>query len=479
MQYKFLNRNHNPRLLVIFAGWGMDYRLFDHLRHGAFDILVVWDYRQLYSEERGETRPFGYLLSRAQKYDEICILAWSFGVYAAQQVMDRLSSQLSRCIAVNGTVNPIHDALGIPKSIFRGTLDNLTINNWNKFFRRVCGTPQRMAEVEKDVPKRELEDLIEELHILGNGALQHLGKDVPFPHRKWDMAIISTRDAIFPIANQRAAWAQNTIIEVDGPHLPQFQDIINRYLIDKLLVAKRFSEAFHTYADNASVQAKIAQNLWQHIQHKYNLEACKDLILELGCGTCAFSRLYAQYVKSSEWQLWDIADVPHHCVPFGARVRKCDAEIGLKRLLPASVDAILSNCTVQWFGSPARFLQDCLAALKPAGLLAFTTFDRDNLPELKALGTYGLTTPALDEWREILPAGFTLIMAERAEHILHFPTPRKVVEHLRLTGVNALSSPDMAALRRFMTGMSQNTHPDAPDYTLTYRAITILAVKSK
>lgn len=452
----------------------MDYRLFDNLRHDAYDILVVWDYRQLYSEERGETRPFGYLLSRAPKYKEICILAWSFGVYAAQQVMEALAPNLSRCIAVNGTVNPINDTVGIPEATFRGTLNNLDQRNWQKFFRRICGTPERMAQVEPQMPKRPIEELIDELQILGHGALDSLGKEVPNPHRKWDMAIISTRDAIFPLENQRKAWAQNTVIEVEGPHLPSFQTIIDQYLIDKLLVAKRFSEAFTTYTDNASVQLTIAQNLWATLKGHINFYECRDTILELGCGTCSFSRLYAQDVKAHDWELWDIADVPANCVPSGATVRKCDAEMELRHLRPASVDAILSNCAVQWFSSPARFLSDCLKALRPGGILAFTTFDQDNLSEMRALGTSALTTPALDEWLQMIPDGFEKLDAKRDQHQLRFDTPRAALQHLRLTGVNALSAPSVSALRHFI-----ETYPKAADgsYPLTYTPLTLILRK--
>lgn len=460
-------------MLVIFAGWGMDYRLFDHLRHGAYDILVVWDYRQLYSEEYGETRPYGYLLSRVAKYAEVCLIAWSFGVYAAQQVMEALAPKLSRCIAVNGTVTPIHDELGIPEATFRGTLENLDQRNWQKFFRRVCGTPERMAEVEKNIPKREIDDLIEELRILGQGALQMRGKQDPQPHRKWDVAVVSTHDAIFPVENQRKAWQANTIVEVDGPHLPDFQSLIDKYIIDKFLVAKRFSEAFSTYSENASVQGQIAQHLIELLRANDLLRGMRGKIIEIGCGTCDFTRLYAPEVNCRELELWDIADVPESCVPDGAKVKKCDAEMELRNLVKTSVDAILSNCAVQWFGSAARFLRDCFTALRSRGILAFTTFDQDNLKEMQALGTSQLTTPSLEEWQALMPEGMRVIVAERNQYTLYFPTPRAVLEHLRLTGVNALAKPSVGALRDFI---AHYPHQEE-GYPLTYSALSLVCQK--
>ena len=66
MKSKFIVRNDSSRLLLIFAGWGMDWRPFASLSRPGYDILVIWDYRDLLFDWKPLFR-----------YDEICLIASS------------------------------------------------------------------------------------------------------------------------------------------------------------------------------------------------------------------------------------------------------------------------------------------------------------------------------------------------------------------------------------------------------------------
>lgn len=458
---------------MLFSGWGMDYHIFDNLHHGAYDILAVWDYRLLFDEPKGATRPFGYLLSVVSKYQEVCILAWSMGVYAAQQIMDRLPSTLSRCIAVNGTVNPIHDLEGIPEAVFDATLRHLDDSGWYKFCRRMWGGAGRLAEMAGRLPRRPIEELTEELQVLGSGARL---RSTLLPHDRWDLAILTDGDAIFPIENQRRSWQHNSTVEITGCHVPDFQWIIDHWLIDKLLVKDKFSRAVGSYADNAGIQQIMGERLASDLERYFDMPSCSYPVIELGCGTGGFTRLYADRVTSERWELWDIAEVPRGVGDGRAAVRQCDAELALRELKDNSVGCIVSNCVVQWFGSPIRFLYESMRALRPGGVLAFSTFGPDNMRELAMSGSVGrLMYPSLAKWLAMVPEGVETLCSAQREETMVFDTPRQVVEHIRLTGVNAVGQASTADVRRLL-----ELYPRAKDGRchLTYDCIHILLRKN-
>lgn len=143
MRYKFISRENNNRLILIYAGWGMDWRVFRHMRRHGYDIIIVWDYRQL---------TFDW--SVVASYDEICLVAWSMGVFAASVTIHEILPRITKSIAVGGTPDPISDTLGIPVEIYRGTAEGLNAGNLRKFHRRMCldaGHYSAFREVAPDV----------------------------------------------------------------------------------------------------------------------------------------------------------------------------------------------------------------------------------------------------------------------------------------------------------------------------------------
>lgn len=103
MKHAFVQRNGARRLIVIFAGWGMDARPFAGLTRPGYDIAVVWDYREA-----------GLDPTLAAGYDEVCVLAWSMGVMAAQMCNDALGPNVTARIAVGGTPCPVSDTEAHP-----------------------------------------------------------------------------------------------------------------------------------------------------------------------------------------------------------------------------------------------------------------------------------------------------------------------------------------------------------------------------
>jgi len=114
MKHAFIQHNGEKRLIVIFAGWGMDQRPFLGLERPGYDIMAVWDYRTLDFDP-----------SWTEGYEEVCVLAWSMGVQAAQLCHNAIAGKVTARIAVGGTQRPVDDECGIPHEIFSRTLDGL------------------------------------------------------------------------------------------------------------------------------------------------------------------------------------------------------------------------------------------------------------------------------------------------------------------------------------------------------------------
>ena len=253
------------RLLIVFAGWGCDAAAVGEISAEGYDTLVVSDYR---SQEFDD--------SRLAPYSEIAVIAWSFGVIAAARFLaERPALPLTLAAAVNGTLYPVDDTLGIPRAIFDGTLDALDERNLMKFYRRT-GFGAESAAI---AARMDIDALRDELRAID-------GLTGPL-FEAWDIAFVSTDDRIIPTENQRRAWEMTStpVVTLDTRHLPPLQAIAKDLLVDKRLVRQRFGCSATTYNDNASVQRTIAEHL------------CKKLpdrplgdILEVGSGSGLLTR---------------------------------------------------------------------------------------------------------------------------------------------------------------------------------------------
>lgn len=457
MRYKLFTYTADSvqrRLIIVFAGWAMDHRPFVGLSRPGYDIAVIWDYRSLHIDW-SFTRP----------YDEICILSWSMGVYAASITTQAIDYKVSARIAVNGTLSPIDDRQGIPEKIFKGTLDGLNERNLRKFYRRVCGSSDAYKAFCNNLPDRDIDGVRDELDaiathsILSNPAVA-----------RWDLAIICRDDAIFPPANQVRAWNAVPRNIISGAHLPDFQKIIDRHFIDKALVDTRFRSGQETYDANSPVQHAAIAKLDDMLRYSGVLKDIAESrlrILEVGSGTGTLSRKLAGWSPRSSLEMWDLGD-RHTGLPHG-RFVSCDAETAIWRLPSASLNIIASASTVQWFNSPARFLRECSRTLSDNGLLFLTTYLKGNLKEINEATGQGLPLLSAEDWHAIAHIAGLTVMAEcNYETTLDFDSPWETLRHLKKTGVNALGRTATgpvnaravaARLRPMLDGM----------YHLTYR----------
>ncbi len=400
MEISYLTDAASSRLLLIYAGWSTDASAFASLTCPGYDIAVAWNYSEL-------TAP-----ALKRNYDEVVLIAWSLGVKAAELTAGALPLTLT--MAVNGTPTPVSDVAGIPEAIYRATADELTEQSLAKFRRRMgaSGLPRGA---------RTVESLRNELLAFPTGG--------PAPFR-WDRAVISDNDRIFPPANQEAAWNGRTeIVRIPGPHMPDFQNLIDRFVIDKSLVSCRFAKGRRTYNDAADVQHRIADHLFA-LWQKHGITARS--VIEIGVGNGYFTDLYAPALKDAELTLWDIA-------PARPGVVGVDAECALPQL-DAKVDAIVSASTMQWFNSAGAFLDAAARALNPGGLAVLSTFGPQTFNELTRAGVVPLPYLSAESLRRIAGSGFDILECHEGLIKKLFDTPLDVFAHMKATGVNARRS---------------------------------------
>lgn len=194
MEVRWLKRKQAGEAIVIFCGWAVGPGVFDHLA-GAQDLVFVSDYRNLDAD-----------LPDLSGYDNVTLLAWSFGVAAYAHWQEGRADPFDRKVAVNGTLTPVDEARGIPPAIMAKTAEGLNEQSFAQFLRRTFNTRQPPHAV--DIGARRAE-----LHAV---AARGTAPTVHF-----DQVWIAGRDRIFPPENQHRAWDGATIRELPAAaHAP-------------------------------------------------------------------------------------------------------------------------------------------------------------------------------------------------------------------------------------------------------------------
>lgn len=190
------------RLTLFFSGWAASPVQFRHI-HSESDVWVAYDYRNL------------VFPSILEEYEEIHVVAWSLGVWVATQVVS--GCRLASATAINGTPFPADDRWGIPRMIFRGTLEKLDEANFARFCRRMCGS-RTLGKQFETLEEGRISELREELIFID----RELGRREVNEHFPWTWALLSREDHIFPFDNLYSYWkhAGVPIRKLDAPHHP-------------------------------------------------------------------------------------------------------------------------------------------------------------------------------------------------------------------------------------------------------------------
>lgn len=470
------------RLIIIFLGWGFPIESFADLHKRGYHIMLVSDYRQrdwdlLEAEIRKHAQKNSFYSDEMNRpsFREYVIIGWSFGVRMATEFIDSCTlSNITLRLAVNGTVRHIDDCFGIPSKIFDGTLEGLTPQTLSKFRLRSAGSKQMLEQlIPADAESIDIEALRQELSMFGSIPRQYR------PNRFfscWDRAIIGLNDRIFPPDNQRAEWAEIDIYqEPEMAHVPDFQYILDHYIVDKCKISSKFQNAGESYTANATVQQRVAERLLELLP-PFSYGLGHERILELGYGDGTLTRLYLPNAQNSVIDAYDIAPaaetmkrIERLAAENGNTVNFLTEDVEAVDSFPGRYDLILSSSMLQWLNSPQQLLLKCSKAAYPHTVtkMAFSFYGAGTLKEVSDITGNTLKYPSMQSLTTLAQRiGLEVLKAEEETIVLTFPTPAEALRHLKLTGVNALSkAATPAQIRRLIAQWPRNTAGEA---TLTF-----------
>lgn len=479
MDKLFLKQECSHSLLIIFLGWGFQPESFSGIHKTGFNILLLSGYNGLSGADM-DREIMQTIRSEWSEYDsdcfEVIVIGWSFGVKAASAFLDSTDIPVTLSLAVNGTEHHIDDSRGIPETVFKGTFDNLSERTFSKFRLRCAGSKDKLEELEskaRTTPQKPLDDLREELRWFASVT--------PAPperqHSIWDKAVIGMEDRIFPPLNQIASWKGHDIFTVEGmAHIPDFQWLIETFIVDKTKVCDKFNTAGSTYTENAVAQKATAQKLYDKfisvfenskLKNSETYRASQMSVLELGCGDGTFTDLYIKsiidhsrlvtlsdinispdmktFMSSSLAEKSDIIETIHDDAEYIGFVKANLAE--------ESRDIILSSSMFQWLNSPRLMLTRCANALRHNGIIAFSYYGPGTFKEIQETVGTGLKYPS-PAWMERIARECRLDIEafETEEETLLFDSPVEALRHLKLTGVNALPETASPSRTRYLLG---------------------------
>ncbi len=483
MQIRILTENSAQRTLLLFLGWGISASQLPAILSRNYKIVTLEDYSD-YSADAGKDY-FKELAGNLEDAREIAVMAWSFGVRIATDFLLHYRGALpvTCTVAVNGTPFHIDDRKGIPTAVFNGTLENLSPANLKKFNRRMFGNAAELNEFSDRTTERDFDNLKDELRMFAQ--LPPSGSELP---GIWERAVVCSDDRIFPWEAQQAAWEALSVPVriIDGSHFPDFQHLVDTELVDKSHVASSFGKALATYAEAAQPQTIVAKELWALLEGCKINRPARGRMLEIGCGSGLLTDIYVPELPGWDIELWDIAETRED-LRQNYRFMCCDAETEVRNLEAESFDLIISSSCLQWFNSPARFIEEASKALKPGGVLAVALYGDQTYREIASLTGRTLAYPSMQALVKAAERSGLEIMHSSEEVLpVEFDSPREMLRHIKLTGVSAVSSRsgsdiESAALNvsglRLLKYLAENLEADGGKCKLTYHPIYLIARK--
>lgn len=391
MKHLFINQDNNPRLLLIFIDAGGNAEPFRYACRPGYDVMVVGDYRSFHID-----------WSVVDGYQEICLLGWGLGVYAASQTTQAIDERISLRIACGGTMHPINENFGIPEKIYYARLENA-----------------------EGAAKEELESIADRTIL-----------DTPSVMR-WDVAYIGRDDDLFPRFNQRRAWeaAGVPFKIVEGGHELDFPSIISSNLVSKNTLVNDETD-YDEYLAHAAVPMIATErliNLIDTAKLKGVIMSAQNTILEIGSGFGLLSRQIASMIGKAKFEMWDSVHSLPDGLPGGRRYafRQADAEVEMPKVLPGSLDFIISSLELHRLNSPSRFLSACSRALRSDGYIGMAVYTAGTLHEVSDVGGDKIPLLSDAEWEDKFGRYFNIIATDNFTRDLDFETPEDVMAHLR------------------------------------------------
>ncbi len=248
----------------------------------------------------------------------------------------------------------------------------------------------------------------------------------------------------------------------------QDQDLKDAYFMDKARVRSSFDRAAQTY-DAAAILQKLVRS---EMLSRLDLVKIKpQVILDAGCGTGHGSFALQKKFGRAQVVSLDIAlgmlQKTHQQQPFLSKFLKqksliC-ADIEQLPIANNSLDMLWSNLALQWCNDLDAAFSEIGRALKPNGLLMFSTFGPDTLKELRAATNNGNTHVSRfidmhDIGDALTRAGFSAPVLDVEHYTLTYDDIKAMMRDLKAIGAHNATQGRARGLqgRGFLQKLAQN-----------------------
>lgn len=243
--------------------------------------------------------------------------------------------------------------------------------------------------------------------------------------------------------------------------------------VNPKILKQKFEKSMPKYNENAIVQKEMAQILIDNLIKQFGNEFPN--VLELGCGTGVLTSLILEKLDYKRLACNDIIKKSSKYLDdLGVECEFIDGNSC--RIKPNFLsNLIISNAMFQWYSSLDEPLEHFSRLLDKDGVLAFSSFSKNNFKEIKNTMGISLNYLSIDEIREVLQKKFNIIYVFEYEKVLEFANPLELLAHLKNTGVNSLNKEKMSFhdVKVFCEKISQVDGA----CSLTYNPLFVIAQK--
>jgi malonyl-CoA O-methyltransferase len=218
--------------------------------------------------------------------------------------------------------------------------------------------------------------------------------------------------------------------------------VSDEFFLDPRLVRRAFDHASDTYDRAAIVQGEIRGRLLERLDLVRLQPAA---ILDLGAGTGHASRALKRRYPSAQVIAIDLSErmlqESRRQQGWWQRFHPLVADAHKLPIRSASVDLVLSNLMLEWCQDPDAVFAEIRRALRPQGLLMFTTLGPDTLKELRDAWRRADRYTHVHRFIDMHDIGDALVRAGLAEPVMDterltitYPSLPALVEELRASG---------------------------------------------
>lgn len=230
------------------------------------------------------------------------------------------------------------------------------------------------------------------------------------------------------------------------------------------LVAKKFLESKHTYAQYAEIQALMQEKLIKLLDSR-----SFECIFEFGCGIGNLTHKLSNFLDFKSFICNDINDFGSY-LPSCVEFLQFDMNDFISHLHQKKFNLIISNACVQWLKQEHFFLNVPHISKKDT-LLVLGSFGKRNLFELRDVLQLGLQYLSLQDYQDMLKEDWEILHLFEEEIPLHFENALDIFRHLKNTGVNSLQQD--YKIKKFSLKILETRFHN----TITYNPLYIVARK--